>query len=222
MAIAQCLAAGCPPPRPGYAFFLNIPGTHHSAVIAPDASASLLRGEFVKVCHMKPPLHVRGESDLPVNAYGWLGWFNEVSDEHYEGISAETRRIGRLMLSDARLGSSYDLGPHGMDEEPQDPNDPDERTRHFRASCASFLEHCYEAVKVDLVDAAHVPVIHSEQQLATVLQQAARAVNINLRRLGVQPAWPCRILLPAYQMRAFAKPFGRLPHRPALTDHPFP
>lgn len=48
-----------------------------------------------------------------------------------------------------------------------------------------------------------------------------RVITSIMQRGNLTLEWPCRVLFPAYQMRAFEKGLAELPYRPQLEDHPY-
>jgi hypothetical protein len=116
----------------------------------------------------------------------------------------------------------YVLASHGIRQ--PDPNDPSRDMPGIRCSCASLIEYCYEEAGADLVDRDQVPELTLEDLrvlLVTDARISRELLRRQLREWGLKGDEPWKVLLPAYQMRAFEKPRSLLPYAPTAKDHPY-
>ena len=133
----------------------------------------------------------------------------------------------RSLISDPSVSGDrgiYSLATHGIFEE--DPNAPGEFIAGVRCSCASLVEWCYEQIgkDADLISEAVVPEQTAEQLWQKLMRGAPFNAEEAAERLvgwGLSGPGPWRVLLPAYQMRAFQQARGILPYAPTLEDHPY-
>jgi hypothetical protein len=220
MSIDQWSTNSCPEPRLGYAIYYTggLP-CYHAMIAASGVSLNPMTGTEVRVSHMGPPLEISGNRVQTLSDNHWIGSFPELTADDYSEIRSELVRIEQRMPPNPGLSSRYDLGVHGIAGD--DPNDAGEAVV-FHCSCASLVEHCYQQVDVDLVEEGSIPEV-TQDELATVLKVPSRGIDLMLRKLNtVSTHWPCKVLLPAYQMRAFEKGRVNTPHQANLGDHPFP
>ncbi len=228
MALANWDLEAESPPKLGYALFdtgENAAASYHAMIVRDVETGSPESGVRVEVAHMKPPLFLRDPQMELLGKDHWVGWMPERTDDEYLMLLRELERLEYLAPTDPAgltgrdrfLG--YDLGPHTLFE--ADPNDEDQHGALVRASCASFVEHCYETIEVDLVDEGSVPVVTIEE-LADKIGENPRVMERQFRMAGMEMDWPCPVLLPAYQMRAFEEGLQGCPRSPSLDDHPYP
>jgi hypothetical protein len=185
-------------------------------LVAPgDGSAAL------RIFHMGPPLETDSLSEtLPSTARLWQARFSQVSPEELSGVVREAEQfVERLSVRDGgrQAVARYSLAGHGVTE--ADPLEAGSAVC-LRTSCATFVEHCYAKIEVDLVDETSLP-LTSREELEARLELDPRMAHF-MRSYLQELSWPCRVLLPAYQLRAFEKNDRNRPHRASLTDHPFP
>ena len=228
-------------PSPGTALFRTTPGTpYHVMLVAPatqgaeeegissvseedetiDKPSPLKSSEVsTRIFHMAPPLEA---ADIDSNEGPfWKARFTETSQADLDNVLAEAERLIKLMpvkpAGFIGIIHQYTLSEHGIAEE--SPRDQGGRVP-VRASCASFVEHCYAQAGMDLVDKDSVPALE-RTVLYEHLKLSEEFVNF-LRLVTKDLCWPCRVLLPAYQLRAFEADKPDQPRRAALTDHPYP
>jgi hypothetical protein len=180
-------------------------------------NVSAQNGERIKVVHFGPPLDWDERNMQTMGETHWLGYFEELDGETLESIHAEAIRMRQVVAPSKIAFRDYAFSLHGVTQD--DPNDNGRIT--IRASCSSFLEHCYEVQGVDLVEEESVPELASAEAMAGMVGESIDRVNALIRCGGSNASWPCRVLFPAYQMRAFEQPLEVLPHRPQIEDHPF-
>lgn len=153
----------------------------------------------------------------------FIGYFPELTAE-------ETREALEELWSlrsdpKATGGEFYTLASHGVWQE--DPNASGNDLPGIRCSCASLIEYCYEQIarKVDLVNADRVPKVTAEELWNLVGDGGPFGPVIAriMRGLGLEGEGPWAVLLPAYQMCAFADSLDNLSnYQPALNHHPYP
>lgn len=180
-------------------------------------TVSVHGGERINVIHMKPPLQNGAEEILAPGDTHWLGTLPELESETLESISREGLRLVQKVAPSPKAIRDYDFRLHGVEQ--SDPNTNDKIT--LRASCSSLLEHCYETAGIDLVEEATVPEVMSETHLGQMIGLEEAKVRSLIQQLRPAVSWPCRILFPSYQMKAFEKNLAELPYEPQLSDHPY-
>ena len=98
-----------------------------------------------------------------------------------------------------------------------DPNAPGERIV-VNGTCSAFVEDCYEFTNNDIVREDAVPPIELSD-FAELIGEKERFDKGRLSFFDSRVRWPCSILLPAYQMRAFEG--KKYPYSPDRQDHPY-
>ena len=153
----------------------------------------------------------------------YVGVFPEVDGETIREVIEEMRALRR---DPDAIGTPevYTVACHGIHEVA--PNDPTHFLPGIHCSCASLIEYCYEQVgeNLDLVREATVPLLDAENLWRLLVPGSPftpRVRRILARTCGLTDEGPWPVLLPAYQMRAFANGFAQLPHNAALEDHPY-
>lgn len=205
-------------PKLGDALFDTQSRWYHTMLVVDQDEATLRSGETVRVAHMRPPLDLNAPLDKPLRVeHHRLGTFDEIDDDDRNNVADYVKGIEIRLQSRAASIEDYSLSYHGIEEEV---NAPGSGTI-LRASCASFLEDAYQSIRVDLVDEGSVPTVSFEELCNTlrISPRLEQRPGSKLREL--RQALPAPVLLPAYQMRAFEKPFEELPHQADRTDHPY-
>ncbi len=229
--IAQFGSNEWPALRRGYAAYWTRDPQYHAMIVA-ETRASSDQGLLVKVFHMGPPMASEGTGGHPhkLTERSWIGWIPDWDASGHDRVCAEISMVEQKIPptpAGRNRWHHYDLGAHGVEE--FDANDPGEAVV-TRCSCASLVEHCYEMAGRDLVNEEHVPELTMLDELIDVLarnrdarvKELIRQKFLEFEEEAGRPIakWPCRVLLPAYQMRAFQE--ESYPRKPSMTDHPFP
>jgi hypothetical protein len=206
---------------PGAVLYQTTPGSpyHAMLLVPPEGTASAATVPAFRVMHMRPPL-MAGKLPSPSGPDLWGAHFSGVKAAELEKVIQEAERLVDLSPEDASnftARSQYDLSVHGVFE--SDPLDSGGAV-NLRASCASFVEHCYAQVEVDLVDEYSLPRVELEDLKGRL--ELTPAVERQLRPFLQKLTWPCQVLLPAYQLCAFRQDDHSKGFRAAFTDHPFP
>lgn len=207
-------------PKPGWALFDTGPSAARSyhAMIIRSVSTSAIEGVKVEVAHMGPPLDLRDPEQKALTGDDWVGWIPERTDEEYQMLLGELERLERQVTPNPVGNNGYDLGVHTIS---YSTTDGESNGVVIHASCASLLEHCYESIEVDLVDEDEVPQITIDE-LAQIVGKRPEVLQRVFDSMGTHVEWPCAVLLPAYQMRAFDAGLSSCPWKAKVTDHPFP
>ena len=208
---------GCPPPRVGDAVFDTKTCWYHAMIFSDVNNVSVQGVEKINVIHMKPPLESGPREILTPENTHWLGALSDLDVDKLEAISVEALRLVQIVTPSPQERSVYDFRMHGVEQADINANGK----IAVRASCSSLVEHCYQTQEVDLVNQEAVPEIASAEHLGEKVGRSGSVISRQLRSWMPPVAWPCRILFPSYQMKAFEKDLADLPYAPQLSDHPY-
>ena len=200
--------------------------SYHVMIVCPGAARTGAGGIVeLPICDMTlQGIRYPGQQDAYAGLNGLCylgtlnGWTGEDTMQLIENLAAVRDTITAFGKAEV-----YSLACHGIF--PEDPNNPGEFLPDPACSCASFVEHCFETAGRghDIVDKDAVPSLHAEQLWDLLVhghpyeQLTAERV---LRKWGLKTSGPWPVLLPAYQIRAFAT--GSIPYAPTMGDHPYP
>ena len=152
----------------------------------------------------------------------YVGDFPEADRDLLRSVVEELRGLRRDPQA-AENDGVYSLATHGVYK--KSPNDPNAFLPGIYCSCSSLIEHCYEQASknLDLVREESVPLVDAKKlwtQISSRAYNSSRVLTM-LNDLGLPGTGPWHVLLPAYQMRAFAKGLSSLPHDAGIEDHPY-